>query len=232
MGWPGGFVASIVSPSIGGMRKRGRRFMGVPELLGYLALLLLLIAFALKTIIALRAFAIAASIAIVAFGLVTQRYDLAVIGLIMAGLNLWRFSEMRRLVGAVRLASGAPLTVDWLLPYMRPVAIPAGHVLFSKGDKADAMYFVSSGRVRIEDMGLEMTKGSIFGEIGIFSADHRRTATAKCVEDCSLLLITAEKVRELYYQNPQFGFYLVGLITERLIQDAKAMKQNPTASII
>jgi hypothetical protein len=37
--------------------------------------------------------------------------------------------------------------------------------------------------------------------------------------------VSADKVRELYYQNPEFGFFLVGLITRRLMEDAKgAMK--------
>jgi hypothetical protein len=206
--------------------------MGVLEVLGYAALLLLLAAFAMKTMVPLRIVALAGSVAIALFGAFAPHIPILAIGLLMALVNLWRLSEMRRLVGAVRVASGAPLTVDWLLPYMRPVDVPAGHVLFAKGDKADAMYFVSSGRVRIDEMDLEMGKGSIFGEIGIFSSDRRRTATARCTEACSLLLITAEKVRELYYQNPRFGFYLVGLITERLMHNARELKKNPSATII
>ena len=42
----------------------------------------------------------------------------------------------------------------------------------------------------------------------------------------------SEKVRELYYQNPEFGFYLVGLITERLMDNARKLKENPTAAIV
>jgi hypothetical protein len=206
--------------------------MGVLEIVGYAALLLLVVAFAMKTIIPLRIVALAASLAIALYGAFAPHIPILVIGVVMALLNLWRLTEMRRLVGAVRVAGGTQLTVDWLLPYMRPVDVPAGHVLFAKGDKADAMYFVSSGRVRIDEMDLEMGKGGIFGEIGIFSTDRRRTVTARCIEPCSLLLITADKLRELYYQNPRFGFYLVGLITERLMHNAKELKKNPSASII
>jgi CRP-like cAMP-binding protein len=77
-----------------------------------------------------------------------------------------------------------------------------------------------------------LTKGTIFGEIGVFSADHLRTATARCLESCSLLMIEAAKVRELYYQNPQFGFYLIGLIAERLSQNARETGRVPIASIV
>ena len=58
------------------------------------------------------------------------------------------------------------------------------------------------------------------GQLGIFSDNHRRTATVRTIAPTSLLLISAQKVRELYYQNPRFGFYLVGLITQRLMQNA------------
>jgi hypothetical protein len=206
--------------------------MSILEAFGYAALLLLVLAFAMKTIIALRTFAIVGSLAIVLYGAFAPHIPILAIGVVMTLVNLWRRAEMRRLVGAVRVASGTPLTVDWLLPYMRSVDIPAGHVLFSKGDKAEAMYFLSSGKVRIDDLDVELGKGSMFGEVGIFSADHRRTATARCVEPCSLLVITAEKVRELYYQNPRFGFYLVGLVTARLTHNAREIRQNPSASIV
>jgi CRP-like cAMP-binding protein len=89
------------------------------------------------------------------------------------------------------------------------------------------MYFVSHGRVRFEELGVEMGKGALFGEIGIFSHDKSRTATAKTTEDSSLLAIDADKVRELYYQNPDFGFFIVDLITRRLMEDAAAGTLNP-----
>jgi CRP-like cAMP-binding protein len=72
-----------------------------------------------------------------------------------------------------------------------------------------------------------MGKGALFGEIGVFSHDKRRTATAKVVEDSSILRISAAKVRELYYQNPDFGFFIVGLITRRLMEDAESGKLKP-----
>ena len=81
------------------------------------------------------------------------------------------------------------------------------------------MYFVSAGKVRINEINVDIGKGNLFGEIGIFSVDRTRSATAICIEPCSLLLVSADKVRELYYQNPEFGFFLVGVITRRLSED-------------
>jgi CRP/FNR family cyclic AMP-dependent transcriptional regulator len=204
--------------------------MTLGEILVYLTLALLIASTWMRTIIWLRLLALAANAVIVLYGIVTPHYPALVIGIVLAGLNIWRLLEMRRLVSATReatAASGAPITLDWLLPYMRPVALPADTVLFHKDSEADAMYFISHGRVRFDELNMEMGKGSLFGEIGVFSHDKRRTATAKVMEDSSLLLISADKVRELYYQNPEFGFFIVGLITRRLMEDAAAGTLRP-----
>jgi CRP/FNR family transcriptional regulator, cyclic AMP receptor protein len=200
------------------------------EILAYAALLLLIASTFMRTIIWLRLLALASNAAIVLYGIITPHYPVLVLGLVLAGLNIWRLMEMRRLVTLTReatAASGAAITIDWLLPFMRPLAMPADSILFRKDSEADAMYFISRGTVRFEELGLEMGKGALFGEIGIFSHDKRRTATAKCTEDCSLMQISAEKVRELYFQNPDFGFFIVGLITRRLMEDAAAGTLKP-----
>jgi CRP/FNR family transcriptional regulator, cyclic AMP receptor protein len=196
--------------------------MPLPEILGYAALILLIASFFMTTIIRLRFLAIASNAAVILYGIVAPHYPILILGVVMLAINGWRLIEMRRLVGAASAATaaqGAPINVDWLLPFMRPIDLPQGHVLFRKGEIADAMYFVSAGRVRIDELKVEIGKGSLFGEIGIFSVDRLRTATAICVEPCSLLLVSADKVRELYYQNPEFGFFLVGVITRRLTED-------------
>jgi CRP/FNR family cyclic AMP-dependent transcriptional regulator len=197
--------------------------MTAVEILGYIALALLLISAAMRTITMLRIFAIAANLAIIAYGVLAARYEVAGVGAAILLLNVWRLWEMRRLVAATRgatAAGSAPISMDWLLPYMRPMALPADAVIFRKGDIADAMYFVSHGKVRIDEFDIELGEGTLFGEIGLFSDQKIRTATAKTVGDASLLVVSAERVQELFYQNPEFGFFLVGLITRRLAEDA------------
>ncbi len=191
-------------------------------MLGYAAAILLVAGFATKTITWLRGLSIAAGLILVAYAIVVKHPALLVIALAIVVFNVWRLLEMRRLVAMTKeatSAAGGPISIDWLLPYMRPIDVPQHHVLFRKGDVADAMYFVAAGRVRFDEIDVEVGKGTLFGEIGIFSADQVRTAGAICVDPCSLLVISAERVRELYFQNPEFGFYLAGLITRRLIED-------------
>jgi CRP/FNR family cyclic AMP-dependent transcriptional regulator len=206
--------------------------MTLPEILGYAALVLLIAGFFMKTIIWLRLLAVASNAAVVLYGVIVPHPLILVLGLAMLAVNVWRLIEMRRLVGAASAATaaqGAPISVDWILPFMRPIDIPQGHVLFRKGEIADAMYFISSGKVKIDELNVEIGKGSLFGEIGILSVDRLRTATVTCVEPCSLLLVSADKVRELYYQNPEFGFFLVGVITRRLTEDLEKMARASRA---
>ena len=204
--------------------------MTLVEILGYLALAALLVSSAMRTITLLRIFAIAAGAAVMAYGIIGVRYPIAGFGGAILLINAWRLWEMRKLVAAARAATAAgsaPITVDWLLPYMTPLILPEDSIIFRKGDAADAMYFISKGRIRFEELGIELGAGTLFGEIGVFSDHKIRTATAKTIDQCSLLSVSGDKVRELFFQNPEFGFFLVGLITRRLSEDAAAGTLKP-----
>jgi CRP/FNR family transcriptional regulator, cyclic AMP receptor protein len=230
-------AGSAVYPSIRQSRPlpalrtaNGGLIMSLGEILGYAALLLLLASYAMKTINLLRILAIAASLVIILYAVLAEQYPVLVIAVLILIINVYRLIEMRRMVGMVRqatAASSAPPSIDWLMPHMTKIEAAADQVLFRRGDVADAMYFISSGRIRFEEIGVEVGKGNLFGEIGIFTNDQLRTATAKCAEASSLMKVSADKARELYYQNPEFGFFLVGLITRRLMEDAKAGAMKP-----
>jgi CRP/FNR family cyclic AMP-dependent transcriptional regulator len=197
--------------------------MTLAQILGYAAAILLIASFAMQTIVWLRYLAIAFAVVLGVYGIVAAQYVVVAIAVVILAVNLWRHWEAQKISGAALEAAagaGAPITVDWLLPHMEPLALPKDHVLFHKGDPADAMYFVSRGRIGLKEFGVEIGKGSLFGEMGVFAVENVRTATAVCLEDCSLLRVSAERMRELFYQNPEFGFFLVGLITRRLAEDA------------
>jgi CRP-like cAMP-binding protein len=57
------------------------------------------------------------------------------------------------------------------------------------------------------------------GELGFLTANNRRTATMECIEDGQVLTITYEKLLEVYFQNPQFGYYFLSLTTQRLLEN-------------
>jgi CRP-like cAMP-binding protein len=106
----------------------------------------------------------------------------------------------------------------------------AGDVLFRKGDQADHMYFLAEGRIEVVEIGTVVQPGRIFGEIAFFTPSGRRTATARCMDDCLVLKINQSTVRELYYQNPSFGFELVGLVAARLSADVDRLNAQLAAT--
>ena len=59
-------------------------------------------------------------------------------------------------------------------------------------------------------------KGTLVGEIGLFAPDGRRNMTIRCTTDVDAAQIDYDRFKELYFQNPQFGFRLLHLIVARM----------------
>jgi CRP-like cAMP-binding protein len=108
---------------------------------------------------------------------------------------------------------------------MHKHAYKKGDVLFQKGDEADEMFYIVSGSCRVKELDLKLTPGQIVGELGFLNPEHSRTQTVECIEDGDLLTITYDKVRELCLQDPSFGFYLLKLTSNRLLQNTRNMEQ-------
>ncbi|MBB5423114.1 DNA-binding NarL/FixJ family response regulator [Paraburkholderia sp. JPY158] len=108
------------------------------------------------------------------------------------------------------------LSVPRLLAHMTPARTKAGETLFHKNASSDALYYVVRGTVRLLEFGVEVGPGTMLGEIGLFSPDHRRTCTARCQSDCDLLSASAADAIRLYYQDPEFAMYLIHLLARRL----------------
>jgi CRP-like cAMP-binding protein len=66
----------------------------------------------------------------------------------------------------------------------------------------------------------------VVGELGMLAPARRRTQTLECSEDGSLLEITYDKIEELYYQNPKFGFYFLRLSTGRLFENIARLERG------
>ncbi|MEF3367052.1 cyclic nucleotide-binding domain-containing protein [Methylocystis sp. 9N] len=136
-------------------------------------------------------------------------------------LNAARMREMNRLIASVREASGTDLNVEWLKPFMHPRALKAGETVFRKNEEADEAFVVVEGGVEIVERGVVLAPGDIFGEMALFTKTGKRTATARCTGDTRLLVITYEQFEQLYFQNPEFGLYLVRLIVRRFEMNHK-----------
>jgi len=82
-----------------------------------------------------------------------------------------------------------------------------GDVLFRKGELASELFFTVTGKLLVTELGIEITAGRLVGELGFLSPDNRRTQTVECTQDGEVLTMTYDRLLEIYFQNPEFGYY-------------------------
>jgi CRP-like cAMP-binding protein len=183
-----------------------------------------------KTMVPLRGLAVLSNVGFLCYSVMHPSAVTALLYAILLPINCVRFSEMLRLTRRVRAAAErVDLSLVWLRPYMKATRHKAGDVLFRKGDEADHLYFLAEGRVEVVEIGTVLQPGRILGEIAFFTPSGRRTASARCMDDCLVLKINKHTVRELYYQNPSFGFELVELVAARLSADVDRLNAQLAA---
>jgi CRP/FNR family transcriptional regulator, cyclic AMP receptor protein len=187
---------------------------------GYLASALVLATFCMKTMIPLRCAAICSNLAFIVYGFYDNVYPVFILHGILLPLNIWRAIQMLRLVRRVEAASKGDLSTDWLRPFMKEAQLKEGEIIFTRGDHADRLYMIITGDVHLEPIDLTLSAGDLFGEIGLFSADHRRTQTARARTEVDLLWITESELAQICYQNPGIAFYFLKLTTNRLLANA------------
>lgn len=188
------------------------------EITGYAASMLVFCTFYMKTMIPLRVVAIVSNVAFMLYAVGGRLYPVLILHVILLPLNCVRLIQMRTLIRKVREAAKGDCSMEWLIPYMQSRTLKKG-VLFRKGDAADEMYMVLRGSIRLLDVGVTIQPGTVIGEIGIFAPSGRRMDTAVCDGDVEVAAIRNDKVLQLYHQNPKFGFYLINLVTDRLLQN-------------
>jgi multidrug resistance efflux pump len=194
------------------------------EFVGYLAAGLVFATFYMKTMIPLRLVGITSNVTFLVYSWLAGVVPLFVLHSALLPLNILRLMQIRALLREVRKVAVGDLPLESLLPFMSQRRAEAGEVLFRRGDAAGEMFHLLSGAVRLEEVGKTLGPGAMLGEISMFAPHRERTATAVCDTDVELLSITADKVMQLYYQNPRFGFHVIRLITARLIENLRGVK--------
>jgi CRP/FNR family transcriptional regulator, cyclic AMP receptor protein len=200
------------------------------ELSGYLASALVFVAFYMKTMIPLRVVAILSNVAFMTYGLGDHLDPVFILHAILLPLNCLRLLQMRTLIQNVRAATEGELSMEWLVPMMHRRQCAKGDVLFRRGDPATELYVVFSGSLRLVDVAVELGPGTVLGEIGIFAPTHQRMDTAICETEVGLGVMANDKVLELYHQNRQFGFYLIRLVSQRLLEDYASLRDRVVAA--
>lgn len=196
----------------------------VSEWLGYAAAILVFATFSMKTMVPLRVIAIASNVLFVLYGYLHPAYPVLVLHIALLPLNILRLQQMLSLVRETKAAQEDDLDMNWIRPFTTTRAMAPGEVLFRKGDAANEIIFIMSGSLRIPELGIQISPGEVVGELGMLSPDKVRTQSAVCVDGGQILTISYDQVRQLFFQNPKFGYYFMQLSARRLFENTKRLQ--------
>lgn len=188
--------------------------------IGYLASALVLLTFCMSTMLSLRAVAICSNIAFISYGIGAGLYPVLILHLILFPLNIILFFRMLKLLRKAKLAAATDLSSTWLQPFMEPGHFKAGETIFRKGQHADLLYMIISGEIRLPEIDQRLSAGELFGEVGLFSLERRRTQSAVAETDVDLLWISAGALKKLCERNPGLSLYFLRLTATRMTQNA------------
>jgi len=104
-----------------------------------------------------------------------------------------------------------------------------GEVLFSEGDKTSDLYVLLTGAVEVTKQGFHIAtindSGDYFGELSSLLGIPR-TGTVKVVEDATLLVVSANRLRELFGKTPQLALRMTTTLARRLAKTTTDMVEN------
>jgi CRP-like cAMP-binding protein len=180
--------------------------------------------------IALRVAAIGSNICFIGFGVAAHVYPVLLLHVVLLPLNAARTLEMMRLTRRFEVATKGDMSFEPLRPFMVLEGYSSGHILFQKGDFADRMFLISAGNLLVEDVNVLLGPGDVVGEIGVFSLEQVRVATVRCLSRVELMSIEKQHMAEICFQNPEISFYLLSLITNRLLADPSILDQRTIAA--
>lgn len=196
------------------------------EILGYFGAVLTLSVYSMKRMIPLRIVGICANCVFIAYGFFGAVYPQMLVHSLLLPINAYRLREMVLLVRKVKVASSGDLDMEWLKPHMSRRVVKKGEIIFRKNDTSSDMFYTISGKYRLSEIGQDIGAGQLIGELGLIAPDNKRTLTFECVEEGELLSISYDHVKQLYFQNPEFGFYFLQLTSKRLFKDIDRLQRN------
>ena len=196
------------------------------ELLGYAAAACVFVTFYMKTMVPLRIAGIVSNFLFIGYGYALDAYPVLILHLVLLPLNIVRLQQMLRLIKQIEDVTRGDVNLKWVKPFSTTKAVAVGDAVFRRGDPADEMFFIVSGRFRVQERNVDLQIGEIFGELGLLDAGQARTATVECMASGKLLRITYDQVKQLCLQDPKFSFYFLHLVSKRLFHNLSLESRN------
>jgi len=101
--------------------------------------------------------------------------------------------------------------------------VKKGCIIFTEGEKGEAVYFVKTGKIKISkisSVGKEYTikimeEGDVFGESTLFIGGEY-PATAEAIEDSEILELKNKDVEDLILKDTQIALGIIKILAKRL----------------
>jgi toluene monooxygenase system ferredoxin subunit len=108
-------------------------------------------------------------------------------------------------------------TLEKLSSLAKKETHPAGAVLYRPGDPAEDFFVLDSGRIefligrgdRAAPGGFMLKKGEVFGWAALLEGTPARIASARCLEDSSILRINGKRALAVLEGDPAAGFVVM-----------------------
>ncbi len=115
-------------------------------------------------------------------------------------------------------------SINHFLDHCQRRRFPAKSTLIYAGDSSNTLYFLLEGSVSVlieDDEGRELVlaylnPGDFFGEMGLFTDEHDRTAWVRTKTECEVAEISYERFRQITKDNPDILFKLSTQLAVRL----------------
>lgn len=162
------------------------------------------------------------------FGGLTMLMGLGMLALPTGVIATGFAQEIRRRDFVVnwRLVSKVPLfakldaaQIAEIVQILTPLVVPTNHAVVRLGEDADSMFFIVSGRVKVDvrPKPIVLEAGEFFGEVGLLE-NRPRIASAISLADCQILELKAEDLWHLLERHPELKGDLHDIMARRLRQ--------------
>ena len=109
----------------------------------------------------------------------------------------------------------------------RPQSLEEGDAVYGLGDDADDLYLLCAGRVRFTlgvgnrpgAGGSIMTPVTVFGWAALLDEQPRRVATAVCLEDSELYVISGRALLDLFERDRTAGYQVMRRLATKIAGD-------------
>ena len=143
-------------------------------------------------------------------------------------------NEIRKVIENSHLFNGLRADlIDEIASSATRKTVGAGEILFQKGDPADALWGVLSGRIVIEvgtDDGKQMVLGAfeageVFGEVGVLDFGPRRVA-ARAVQQSELFRLERKHFLRYLQSSPELCFRVFSLLCSHLRETTETLEDT------